>query len=344
MMSPQHHFNSLKSGRRDSAFARALRQVNGGKACEEVVSDLTANLHRQLRVSRPPYPPRRFAEMLNLPVFEADIEAEGVLTSGAALAALRRQEEDSEGEIPTWLHEGLYVNDEDDGPRVLVRKIGPGENAISALHRRNFTLAHEIGHYVLRHEVSDVLRDFFVEDPVEELLCNQFAEELLMPRLSFTNDLMRVGIGPEALLYLHKLYDVSLQALLRRVSGLFRGGVVAIIWRQGGDSRAPVINWAAPRKYCGAVLCSTGRTPIEAAFGSTELQKRRCEILLDGIRSRWDVGALRLSPYKVLSIFHRNMRGLRRFVPIPEDLSLGKGQALPRSAASPDTAQRFLGF
>jgi hypothetical protein len=343
MTFPQHRFNRLKRDRRDSAFARALRRVNGGRGCEEVVSRLTTNLHRQLRVSEPPYPPKRFAEMLNLPVYEADIEAEGVLTTGAALAALRRHEEDSAGHISTWLHEGLYVNDDDDGPRVLVRKIDKGERMTCALHRRAFTLAHEIGHYVLRHEVSGVLRDSFVDDPFEEYLCNQFAEELLMPRMSFVNDLKKVGIGPEALLYLQWRYDVSLQALLCRVSGLFRGGVVAMLWRQG-DSRAPVIDWAAPRKYRGGVLCNTGQTPIEAAFGSAGLKTGRCEVLLDGVRARWEVGAFRLSSNKILSVFHRSMKKLRRYIPIPEDLALGsgvvQGPAPSLSSDSPRSSRR----
>ncbi|HEY1759237.1 MAG TPA: ImmA/IrrE family metallo-endopeptidase [Bryobacteraceae bacterium] len=268
--------------------------------------------------------------MLDLPTYEADIEAEGVLTTSAALAALRPQEDGGDGQI-SISPLGECRSSCDGRPMVLLRKIDKTESPC-ALQRRNFTFAHEIGHYVLRQRVGWSTEDYPV-DPVEEFLCNQFAEELLMPETRFTDDLAKCGVGPGAFLYLQKCYDISLQALVARVSGLFRGGVVGMLWCSG-DSGAPVVTWAGPRKYSRSVVYAAGESPIDAAFASSELQEGRCEVLLGMSRSWWDVGALRLSSNKILSIFRADLKRLHRYMPVPESLEFRSDLISPVDAAN----------
>jgi hypothetical protein len=322
---------------RKSSFVRALQQTYGGRNCYAVVRQLAKNLHHEYRVSSPPFAPHEFAKLLSLPVFEADIEAEGVFVNGTVPGGY---ENGGAGGAVTSMREGLYRDHPCLGPHVLLRKIHKSECLISALHRRNFTLAHEIGHYVLRREVSNILETFRADDPAEETLCNLFAEELLMPRDQIAKDLGRYGIGPAALLLLRDQYDVSLQALLCRVSKIFREKVVNVLWAKS-DSRVPVITWSSPPQYRRAILCNTGSTPIESAFNLPELQAGKCEVLLDGQRSRWNVAALRISgSNKVLSVLFGSMDGLARYVPVDLGLvcngaQMGLDFAADQSTASP---------
>jgi hypothetical protein len=146
-----------------------------------------------------------------------------------------------------------------------------------------------------------------------------------MPRDRIARELEERGIGPEALLLLQRHFNVSLQALLCRVSGLFRGRVFAILWRQG-YSRAPMISWAGPPRHYRVILCNRW-SPVDAAFTSAEAQTGHCELFLDGERTRWEVGALRLRSNAVLSVFRRKLKKLRRFMPtIPEGLTLRSSQ------------------
>lgn len=61
-----------------------------------------------------------------------------------------------------------------------------GYNENSAYCRKRFTIAHEMGHFLLKHldRTPDV--DFYTKNPVE-VEANQFAAELLMP-LSFIKE------------------------------------------------------------------------------------------------------------------------------------------------------------
>ena len=304
------------------ALARALERVHPGQDFRRVVRDLATDLHHQYLVTGPPFSPWHFAERLGIPVVHADIEAEGVLTSDAAFVRIIEEEDDD-----------------------VLRTIKADEG-LSALRRQNFTLAHEIGHYVIRREVSSCLSVFRRDDPVEEMLCNTFASELLMPRMSLWRDLKRCGISPRALLYLCNRYEVSLQALLCRVTDIFRGEVKAILWAQSEGGRL-VISFAAPKQLRRAILCETGATPIENAFRTLDPEIGRCDFLLDGERTRWYTVALRLTDSsKVLSVMHRSIGELDRFLPMRPDLVFRCSRRqlkLPFDAGEPQPAES-VGF
>ena len=77
--------------------------------------------------------------------------------------------------------------------------------------RRNFTLAHEVGHIYLGHEQ---------DGPAWERQANAFASELLMPRILAAQYLKALGgcLDPAAMLA--QVFDVSLSMARLRLSGL----------------------------------------------------------------------------------------------------------------------------
>jgi len=109
-----------------------------------------------------------------------------------------------------------------------------GVNADHHPNRRNFTTAHELGHYLL-HDFDDVHvdRDFRVwlrndassqGTDIEEKEANLFAAELLMPQHFLARDVEEIGtidLMDEAVLQeLASKYGVSTQAMTFRLAYL----------------------------------------------------------------------------------------------------------------------------
>ena len=118
---------------------------------------------------------------------------------------------------------GIAMNDEH---RRLVR--------VDEINRRNFTAAHELGHFLL-HDFDEVHvdRDFKVwlrndassqGTNVEEKEANLFAAELLMPAHFLARDVDNIGtidlINEEVLQELASRYGVSTQAMTFRLAYL----------------------------------------------------------------------------------------------------------------------------
>ncbi len=104
-----------------------------------------------------------------------------------------------------------------------------GVNADHHPHRRRFTIAHELGHYVLHGAVSRVFIDgspMFYRDQhsadgseLEEIEANAFAAELLMPE-----GLVRDAVGGQ-------LLDAFDDATVRRLATQFAVSVQAMTIR-----------------------------------------------------------------------------------------------------------------
>lgn len=109
-----------------------------------------------------------------------------------------------------------------------------GVNANHPPNRRNFTTAHELGHYLL-HDVGEVhvdrgfkvwLRDNASSKgtDIEEKEANLFAAELLMPATFLARDVERIGtidlLDEEILQELASTYGVSTQAMTFRLAYL----------------------------------------------------------------------------------------------------------------------------
>jgi|SRR6185503_6199726 len=80
--------------------------------------------------------------------------------------------------------------------------------------RRRFTIAHELGHYLLGHDIRDVLEENLDRPPNLEREANMFAGELLMPKKLLVTD---VKAGSVKIPDLAKKYNVSEQAMTIRL-------------------------------------------------------------------------------------------------------------------------------
>ena len=84
-------------------------------------------------------------------------------------------------------------------------------NAEDAPHRQMFTVAHELGHFILEHESSEVLYRFSTpidKDPVEQE-ANCFAANLLVPEKMLKAIMKKCRLVKTDLDLLSKLFGVS---------------------------------------------------------------------------------------------------------------------------------------
>jgi hypothetical protein len=241
----------------------------------------------------PPFSPFDYAKILDIRVEYADIEAEGV-----------------------------FIDDPKDGIRIFLRK-QEGYLSTFNLRRLNFTLAHEIGHFVIRKTLKGLVpaSEFSTEDADEEFLCNIFAAELLMPSTVIREDLEKTGLDPKALVTLCDKYDVSLRSLLHCVTRLVQGEMAALLWEK--DDNQYSVCWASPTSFQDLILCDTGRTTVERAFATGKQQTGADTLMLDGQRMRWlSVSHKLLGSSKVLTIIRRSFSSSYRFLPAAEPITL----------------------
>lgn len=113
-------------------------------------------------------------------------------------------------------------------------KVFIGVNSLHHPNRQRFTIAHEIGHFLL-HEGKEFhvdksfrinLRDNNSSLAVdsEEIEANRFAAELLMPFNMLQKDLLNKTIDMEdehQIKNLAKIYIVSVQAMTHRITNIF---------------------------------------------------------------------------------------------------------------------------
>lgn len=117
---------------------------------------------------------------------------------------------------------GLLVNK--DG------KVRIGINQIQPTNRQRFTIAHEIGHFILHvnkpifvDEVQQRFRDQASSEGFysEEIEANSFAAELLMPESFIRADMASLKTwDKESLQLLAAKYEVSFEAFIYRLSNL----------------------------------------------------------------------------------------------------------------------------
>ncbi|MDZ8089962.1 MAG: ImmA/IrrE family metallo-endopeptidase [Nostoc sp. DedQUE12b] len=120
---------------------------------------------------------------------------------------------------------------------LLVIENGKGTIGINEAHipvRQRFTLAHEIGHYILHKEQSELFIDkkytaIFRDSRSSsgelrrEIQANQFAAALLMPRKLVENEIKARGLDLGDDCMLRKLaedFEVSIQAMAYRLSNM----------------------------------------------------------------------------------------------------------------------------
>lgn len=157
------------------------------------------NILEELNITRAPIDPEMIAEHLGIEIHY----------------------EPFEGEIS-----GCLLRDKDGGAII-------GINSTHHEHRQRFTIAHEIGHYILhKGEATFIDRKFnrinfrggssASTDQLEEIEANKFAGELLMPEEFISKDIMELDDTErdDFLDELAKKYKVSNQALAIRLVNL----------------------------------------------------------------------------------------------------------------------------
>jgi hypothetical protein len=310
-------------------FATALEEVYPQRNCHTMARELARLLHREYAIAGPPFSPFKFAEKMGVPVRHADIEAEAVLANFdpvkmSTFAFSRESAADEDRSAHTCPSDSSIVGIYSGRPaEIILRQRRRGG---TSKFRENFTLAHELGHFVLRKELVVFIKSGEVvlrpDDEEEEALCNSFAGELLMPREAIVKDLSSYGISPNAIMYLHRRYQVSLQAFLSRIERLFRGGIATAIWIMPSATEDPRIEWCLRPEFRRAIPCFTGKTPLEVAFRRNAQVTGTLDMLVNGNRSRWRIVALRLpdsKPAKVVSVLYRRLEDLTRYTTLPAD-------------------------
>ena len=105
-----------------------------------------------------------------------------------------------------------------------------GVNQSHHRNRKRFTIAHELGHYILHRDQSDVFVDAFLRsensaqglDP-QEIEANAFAAELLMPKRVLINEVAASSINvldEDAIGWLASKFGVSTAAMTIRLTKL----------------------------------------------------------------------------------------------------------------------------
>jgi Predicted Zn peptidase len=250
-----------------------------------VVRSFAQHLHAATQLWTPPFDPHDFIRAMNITVERRPIEAEGFL-------------------------ENWPGND----TRVVVRplSIAPTDGE---RRRDRFTLAHELGHFVIRERLLGwyPTERFRIDDPEEEELCNVFAAELLMPTSLIARRFTSARNNPAAFLALCDEYDASLTSLLKHACWQNRKGFLAIVWQRGRRRFMP--SWSTPRLTT-SVLCETGHTTVERASTCGTVVYGTDTFLIDGERQRWPCGSVRLRNGDVLTIGIRGVSVARYAEPV----------------------------
>jgi hypothetical protein len=109
-------------------------------------------------------------------------------------------------------------------------------NSQDSATRRRFTIAHELGHWMLKQLTGSVGRGRkAAPDLMSERWCNDFASALLMPSSWVIEDLRRNRMSglPDSVLSLPKKYEVSSEAFKIRVSSVTPVSIVEIYKSNG---------------------------------------------------------------------------------------------------------------
>jgi Zn-dependent peptidase ImmA (M78 family) len=267
-------------------LSAALVKVYGGTDARMIIRLLAQDVVSEASIQGPPFSPFECARALGIRVEYDALGAEGVLSHTP---------------------EGV--------PFIILAK-RDYRQSVSSQRRETFTLAHEIGHYVIRRTLLGFMpvSSFKVDDPEEEFLCDAFASELLMPRDVITADLREYGLVPDAVLHLANKYNVSLQSFLCRCTELCRGYFAGALWVKRDAEFRP--SWATPRKYRTLRLCDTGHSSVERAYENAQTQSGSDHVLLDGKRMCWNCASTRLPGSRmVLTLMTRQSEKAREILP-----------------------------
>jgi IrrE N-terminal-like domain len=313
-----HSQNRRKS---KAGFARLLSKAHGDRDARALVKDFARELYWRIGRSRPPFLAADYARILDVPVAFRDIAAEGVQTDTAALAMVAAHRGN---DLLTGIEGTLHL-DTKCRPVIVLQRPKHYEST-SVVRRRNFTLAHEIGHYVMRRAVSGYcpLEALPIDDPEEERLANIFASEILMPPNRLIPDLVSSGNTLKGLVDICDKYEVSLQALLSKVCDLDRESF-AFMMHRARDGRVELV-WSIPGESRRIITSDSARLWIQRTWDSEAtldngLSPTQHEFIIDGRTTRWSLESHRLMPVGIVVSWLRRSARKVSWLPIPASRS-----------------------
>lgn len=103
-------------------------------------------------------------------------------------------------------------------------------NENEAPQRQNFTIAHELGHFVLHKDTPLFINknelvlfrnsDSTTGELLKEKEANSFAASLLMPKIFIEEEIKNIPSGIDPIIHLSKIFKVSSQAMNYRLNNL----------------------------------------------------------------------------------------------------------------------------
>lgn len=166
----------------------------------------------------------RFSERLKVIDLEVDsiLKNAGVITLPVKIEDIAKQ---------LGLKVIPYPFDDNISGTLIIEKKTIGFNQTESRVRRRFTIAHEIGHYVLHKERKSVFLDklFRLNNPGGEqsqeleMEANVFAASILMPENIITKEVKKIELdfgSEEGIKYLARIFDVSSTAMYYRLKNL----------------------------------------------------------------------------------------------------------------------------
>ncbi|WP_445712856.1 ImmA/IrrE family metallo-endopeptidase [Flavobacterium sp.] len=103
-------------------------------------------------------------------------------------------------------------------------------NDSEAPQRQKFTIAHELGHFVLHKDIPLFVEknetvlyrnlDSTTGELLKEKEANSFAASLLMPKFMIDEQIENIPQGKDPVIYLSKIFKVSSQAMYYRLNNL----------------------------------------------------------------------------------------------------------------------------
>lgn len=242
------------------AFNELLRTALGQNDLFHCIRELASTIVTRVTPIGPPFDVEVYTEHFGITVLDAPYPTEGLLTT---CEKLRNHLESFESIIRVkerWVLDDLRP----DATIIVVRPLSDPVTA-SARQKRRFTIAHECAHWFLRSKVTERLGAIeFSQDSDEEMLCDMFAAELLIPTSYLTEQLAQAEFKPSEIMLLANQYDVSLRTMLVKLTGLSRHYAAFALFSRGCS--APEVCYTTPVRQRDVFFDAKITSEVDIAF------------------------------------------------------------------------------